>query len=572
MTNRHEEHVVRTPRGRLSRTITLGVLTLGALVPVAAAAAASPLPTSTTTTAKPTTTSTTSPAPAVVTPQLTSVRTTRLTPGASLSRGNQLTSPAGNYWLAMQTDGNLVFYNSHGPLWSSGTSNTAASHLVMQTDGNLVLYTNTNVALWSSGTVNFTSLSLTITNQGAFSLLTPGNIAVWTNGHGTGLSETQLTVGETLSAGQALVATNGEQLSMQADGNLVVYGPHGALWQAGTAHSGSTYLVVQTDGNVVLYAPGNRPTWSAQTNNLPVSVAEITTAGQFVITGPEGPLWQNGSQIIQMPSTVGVYAYPDPQSTPIAQGWPILGDTGALGTCGGANTGLYYAPHNGADERVGFAIQNSTKNVPWLSFWTVSGPTTMVKGQCVPAADTSPKAFYKVGVAAGRFVARAIDAYAADGLHLKPTDVILDPEGLPDNHSFLDQGINDPAGPTGGQIYRWTQMLAGWTDGLHSVDQSLKPAVYADQAEYVTYHLSALPIDAFLAVAFGYAPGQAYPVVNPARLPGANGANIKGVIAFFAGVPDAVACRDVRFEAKALASWGAPLNTLQFDPGTTCQP
>ena len=88
----------------------------------------------------------------------------------------------------------------------------------------------------------------------------------------------------------------------------------------------------------------------------------------------------------------------------------------------------------------------------------------------------------------------------------------------------------------------------------------------------MTYHLSALPIDAFLAVAFGYAPGQAYPVVNPARLPGANGANVKGVIAFFAGVPDAVACRDVRFEAKALASWGAPLNTLQFDPGTTCQP
>ena len=588
-TNQHEEHVVNTPRGRLGRRIAIGVAALAILAPLAlaepasasngpASTAARP-PTTTVATApsSTTTTPTTSPTAGAGSSTHVAASTGRLAPGSVLPRGSQIASPKGAYWLAMQSDGNLVFYKrgANGrpatATWSSGTAGSGATHLVMETTGDLALLSGSNATIWSSHTAPATGVSLGISDLGFFSLITPGNIVLWFNGTSTGRGESQITTNQDLTAGQSLIASNGDALAMQTDGNLVVYTKRGAIWSSGTAGSHAALLVVQTDGNVVEYTAAGRAVWSAGTNNLPASTVLITTAGQFTITGPEGPLWQNGTNIVQMPTTVGVYAYPNPQSTAINQGWPILGVTGALGTCGGSYTGLGYS-RGGNDEQVGFAIQNSTKNIPWLSFWTVSGPTRVVHGQCVTAGDTSPKAFYKVGFAAGRFVAQSIDSYSADGLHIKPSDVILDPEGLPDDHSFLDQGINNPSGPTGGQIYRWTQMLAGWSNGIHSIDASLTPAVYADQAEYSAYDLAASPLPAFLAVAFGYSPGSPYPVVNPVRLPGVNGLNIRGIIAFFAGVPDAVACRDVRFEARALASWGAPLNTLQFDPGTTCQP
>ena len=586
--NQPEEHVVTTPRARLHRRITIGVGALALLAPailadpaIASSTAVAPTTSSTSTSSTSTTTTssttTTTPAPGGGSSNHLAAASGRLAPGSVLPSGSQVTSPGGTYWLAMQTDGNLVFYKRGATgkpataTWASGTSGSGATHLVMETNGDLALLTKSNATIWTSHTSPATGVSLGISDLGFFSLITPGNIVLWFNGTSTGRSESQITTNQTLTAGQSLVASNGDSLSMQTDGNLVVYGSHGAIWASGTAGSHASILVVQTDGNVVVYAGVGHAVWAAGTNNLPVSTALITTSGQFTITGPEGPLWHNGTNIVQMPKTVGVYAYPNPQSTAISQGWPILGVTGALGTCGGSYTGLGYS-RGGNDEQTGFAIQNSTKNIPWLSFWTVSGPTRVVNGQCVTAGDTSPKAFYKVGFAAGRYVAKAIDSYAADGLRIKPSDVILDPEGLPDNHSFLDQGINNPSGPTGGQIYRWTQMLSGWSNGIHSIDSSLTPAVYADQAEYSEYNLATSPLPAFLAVAFGYAPGSPYPVVNPVRLPGVNGLNIRGVIAFFAGVPDSVACRDVRFEARALASWGAPLNTLQFDPGTTCQP
>ena len=53
---------------------------------------------------------------------------------------------------------------------------------------------------------------------------------------------------------------------MQADGNLVVYGPgHTPTWQSKTA--GNTYatLGLQDDGNLVVIAPGNKPVWASNT-------------------------------------------------------------------------------------------------------------------------------------------------------------------------------------------------------------------------------------------------------------------------------------------------------------------
>lgn len=63
-----------------------------------------------------------------------------------------------------------------------------------------------------------------------------------------------LFVGETLGTGQSLVSPNrAYQLVVQGDGNLVAYGPSGAIWASGTRGSNAR-LVLQGDGNCVMYA------------------------------------------------------------------------------------------------------------------------------------------------------------------------------------------------------------------------------------------------------------------------------------------------------------------------------
>ncbi|HET6919148.1 MAG TPA: fibronectin type III domain-containing protein [Jiangellaceae bacterium] len=102
-----------------------------------------------------------------------------LAAGQKLDRGQWLMSSDGRYTLHMQTDGNLVAYNSahraiwatdrlgtfaivqwdgnfveygSGALWATNTAGSGANRLVMQSDGNLVLYAGSRV-VWASNTV-----------------------------------------------------------------------------------------------------------------------------------------------------------------------------------------------------------------------------------------------------------------------------------------------------------------------------------------------------------------------------------------------------------------------------------
>lgn len=258
-----------------------------------------------------------------------------------------------------------------------------------------------------------------------------------------------------------------------------------------------------------------------------------------------------GANVLPPPTGTGVYAYPDPPANTVAEGWKIIGSHGALGTCGPPWVGERFT---GADERVGKAIQASGKRITWLSFWTVSGPSVRTGGGCTYAADQSPAAFYRNGKASGRWVATQIAAYRSRGLALKPDWVILDPEGYPDNHSGLDQGL----GPV--QTERWFQMMAGWRDGLASVDPSLKPGVYATMSEYRNYSLTNLTMPVFLAVAFGGG--------GPYLIDGGRGPNVLGIIAWGAQ------CSQVATQSKVFNGppWNGRYNTIQFDPGVDCPP
>jgi len=105
---------------------------------------------------------------------------TTLYPGQSLSGGSELCSGNG-YRLVMQTDGNLVEYNSSGvALWATDTDNEPGNYVVMQTDGNLVIYSPSGTAMWASGTWGIGEGTAYLTLQTDSNLVIYDNVdAIW---------------------------------------------------------------------------------------------------------------------------------------------------------------------------------------------------------------------------------------------------------------------------------------------------------------------------------------------------------------------------------------------------------
>ena len=76
----------------------------------------------------------------------------KLSAGERLTAGQSLTSPNGKYDLTMQTDGNLVLYDSASQaVWNSKTYGHPGATLAVQNDGNLVVYSGSS-PLWASNT------------------------------------------------------------------------------------------------------------------------------------------------------------------------------------------------------------------------------------------------------------------------------------------------------------------------------------------------------------------------------------------------------------------------------------
>jgi len=258
------------------------------------------------------------------------------------------------------------------------------------------------------------------------------------------------------------------------------------------------------------------------------------------------------------PEGVGVYAIPSTDwSTAITNGWPIISDTGGLGTRAApwvgftGTTNIQVSP----DFLLGQAIYNSHKRVTWLSFWTVSGP---LAGQPVTAAN-----FYTHGYDAGVWVATQIASYRGLGVGLSPDWVVLDPEGYPDNHSGLDAPGGASSATLATYATYWTSILKGWQAGIDSVDPDLNAAVYASQSEYRNYQLSTQSMPVFIALAFGGG--------GPIPVAGATGSNVRGFITF-----DAVCSPLATLENEATTlenpPWAGQFNTLQFNAGVYCPP
>jgi RHS repeat-associated protein len=174
---------------------------------------------------------------------------TYLAPGEFLPSGKCITSPHGEYFLLMNTDGNLFIYDWNRAVgtWGPGTQGHPGAYAIFQTDGNFVVYDANGIFLWNSGTSG--------TNAERLDLLDDGRLMIWKSVWSSGTSDGQFG-GQTIAhpacdigsgtgwtgvvgAGSCLVSPNGRfEMLMQTDGNLAIYdrsvNPPAGLWSAGT--------------------------------------------------------------------------------------------------------------------------------------------------------------------------------------------------------------------------------------------------------------------------------------------------------------------------------------------------
>ncbi|WP_052441287.1 hypothetical protein [Streptacidiphilus anmyonensis] len=78
------------------------------------------------------------------------------------------------------------------------------------------------------------------------------------------------------------------QLTMQTDGNLVIYDVNGnPLWNTQTEGHPGAFAIMQTDGNLVVYQ-GSTPLWNSGTGGNPGATYYLCfqTDGNLVIYAP----------------------------------------------------------------------------------------------------------------------------------------------------------------------------------------------------------------------------------------------------------------------------------------------
>ena len=101
-----------------------------------------------------------------------------------------------------------------------------------------------------------------------------------------------LSKGEQLAKGAQLFSKNMKYaLTHQGDGNVVLYGPNGAvLWTTESNGQETDSLLMQEDGNFVLYGAGE-PKWASNTVGSGAERLVVQNDGNVVLYTPEGAAW-----------------------------------------------------------------------------------------------------------------------------------------------------------------------------------------------------------------------------------------------------------------------------------------
>lgn len=97
--------------------------------------------------------------------------------------------------------------------------------------------------------------------------------------------------GAQLNQGQSLYSLDRRfQFFYQNDGNVVLYGPAGAMWSSGTTGQVSNKLALQSDGNLVLYN-GATSIWATNTSGKGTSTLTVQNDGNTVLYNASGATW-----------------------------------------------------------------------------------------------------------------------------------------------------------------------------------------------------------------------------------------------------------------------------------------
>ena len=215
---------------------------------------------------------------------------TELQAGESLTPGNSIASPNGQYRLTMQSDGNVVEYDGASVVWASGT-NPAGAIALMQNDGNFVINNSTGNPLWASDTSGNPGAYVVLGNAGQFGVRSASGGTLWAPG--------RLSTGGRLLSGQSLYSPAGRfRLTMQGDGNLVEYSKAGTpVWASGTGVPGSK-AIVQDDGNVVVYNGSNQALWATDTSGHPGAYVQLNDLGQLTVSSAtDAVLWAGPGEL-----------------------------------------------------------------------------------------------------------------------------------------------------------------------------------------------------------------------------------------------------------------------------------
>jgi hypothetical protein len=125
----------------------------------------------------------------------------------------------------------------------------------------------------------------------------------------------QLSAGQQIGTGGYLLSSDKHSvLSIQGDGNLVLYSDFKARWSSSTpGASNIAYLAMQGDGNLVTYTSSGQAIWNSGTGGHPNAYARLQSDGNLVVYSSGGsPLWS--SNTINHPDYLGRVATTLPTS------------------------------------------------------------------------------------------------------------------------------------------------------------------------------------------------------------------------------------------------------------------
>lgn len=208
------------------------------------------------------------------------VPATNLLPaGSRIVPGGMITSPNGLARLVMQYDGNLVLYDGNWyPIWYSGTHGRPGAWATIQSDGNLVVYDPNGYPLYNIFDFSRNPHAIRVLPTGGWpaflSVQDDGNMLVlmgearWNGStwpQGSQSPATILKAGQTIPSGGFIRSPNGRfQLSMQVDGNLILYDIWAGWtvrWASWTHGNPGAWAYMQMDGNFVVYSANSIPLW-----------------------------------------------------------------------------------------------------------------------------------------------------------------------------------------------------------------------------------------------------------------------------------------------------------------------